>query len=53
MYNKASNKTFGTKCLATDDKTGVSPNVGITLAVTNTFTYLLSYYHESYMMDKA
>lgn len=44
----------GTKCLATDDKTGISPNVGITLAFTvasNTFTYLLSCYYESYLTD--
>ena len=53
MYNKASNKTLGTKCLAIDDKTGVSPNVGLILAVTNTFTYLFSYYHESYLTDEA
>lgn len=44
----------GTKCLATDDKTGVSTNVGITLAFTvanNTFTCLLSHYYESYLTD--
>lgn len=44
----------GTKCLATDDKTGISTNAGITLAFTvahNTCTYLLSHYYKSYLTD--
>ena len=44
----------GTKCLATDDKTGISTKVGITLAFTvakNTFTYLLSCYYKSCLTD--
>lgn len=46
---------FGTKCLATDDKTGISTNVSITLAFTDTstFIYLLSRYHESHLTDEA
>ena len=38
---------LGTKCLATDDKIGVSTNIGIilTFTVINTFMHLLPYYH--------
>ena len=38
---------LGTRCIATDDKIGVSPNIGIilTFTVINTFIQLLPYYH--------